>query len=73
MNRNNYAYGAAAKGNSLLNFAVKVNDFFNALADLAPSKHGKFLQGSHHTYNFSRRTKIRKSQFDSYFTLQYNI
>jgi hypothetical protein len=41
-------YGAAAKGNTLLNYAgVKGNDLIKFVVDAAPSKQGKFLPGSH--------------------------
>jgi 2-polyprenyl-3-methyl-5-hydroxy-6-metoxy-1,4-benzoquinol methylase len=42
------AYGAAAKGNTLLNYAgVKGDDLIKFVVDAAPSKIGKFLPGSH--------------------------
>lgn len=40
-------YGAAAKGNTLINFAGIKKDLINFVADKAPSKQGKFLPGSH--------------------------
>jgi SAM-dependent methyltransferase len=40
-------YGAAAKGNTLLNYAGIRGDLLPAVADRAPSKQGKFLPGSH--------------------------
>lgn len=40
-------YGAAAKGNTLLNYAGIRADLLPAVADRAPSKQGKFLPGSH--------------------------
>lgn len=40
-------YGAAAKGNTLLNYAGVKPDLLAAVADLASSKQGKFLPGSH--------------------------
>jgi len=41
-------YGAAAKGNTLLNYAgVKGDDLIEYVVDAAPSKQGKFLPGSH--------------------------
>lgn len=40
-------YGAAAKGNTLLNFAGIKKDLIAATFDAAPSKQGKFLPGSH--------------------------
>ncbi len=41
-------YGAAAKGNTLINYAgVKGNDLITFVVDAAPSKQGKYLPGSH--------------------------
>ena len=40
-------YGAAAKGNTLLNYAGVKPDLLAAVADRAPSKQGKLLPGSH--------------------------
>lgn len=40
-------YGAAAKGNTLLNYAGVRSDLLPAVVDRASSKHGKFLPGSH--------------------------
>lgn len=42
-----FGYGAAAKGNTLLNFAGVQSDLLPVVADRAPSKQGKFLPGSH--------------------------
>lgn len=41
------AYGAAAKGNTLLNYAGIKPDLLAYVCDAAPSKQGKFLPGSH--------------------------
>ncbi len=41
------AYGAAAKGNTLLNFAGIKDDLLPYVVDKAKSKQGKFLPGSH--------------------------
>jgi SAM-dependent methyltransferase len=41
------AYGAAAKGNTLLNYAGVKPDLLSCVCDAAPSKQGKFLPGSH--------------------------
>lgn len=41
------AYGAAAKGNTLLNFAGINSDILSFVVDRNPSKQGKFLPGSH--------------------------
>ena len=41
-------YGAAAKGNTFLNYAgIKGDDLIQFVADAAPSKQGKYLPGSH--------------------------
>ena len=40
------AYGAAAKGNTLLNYAGVKKDLIAYVCDAAPSKQGKFLPGS---------------------------
>lgn len=40
-------YGAAAKGNTLLNYAGVLTDLLPAVADLSPHKVGKFLPGVH--------------------------
>jgi hypothetical protein len=41
-------YGAAAKGNTLMNFAgIKGDDLIKFVVDAAPSKQGKFLPGTH--------------------------
>lgn len=41
------AYGAAAKGNTLLNYAKIGPDLLPYVCDAAPSKQGKYLPGSH--------------------------
>lgn len=41
------AYGAAAKGNTLLNFSGIKSDLISCVYDKAKSKQGKFLPGSH--------------------------
>ena len=41
------AYGAAAKGNTILNFAGIKPDLLPVIYDAAPSKQGKFMPGSH--------------------------
>jgi len=41
------AYGAAAKGNTLLNYAGIRRDLLPYVCDAAPSKQGKFLPGAH--------------------------
>jgi len=41
------AYGAAAKGNTLMNFSGVRPDLLPFVADAAPSKQGKYMPGSH--------------------------
>jgi hypothetical protein len=41
------AYGAAAKGNTLLNFAGIKSDLLSYVCDAAAAKQGKFMPGSH--------------------------
>lgn len=41
------AYGAAAKGNTLLNYCGVKNDLISFVTDANPHKQGKFLPGSH--------------------------
>ena len=41
------AYGAAAKGNTLLNYAGVRPDLLPYVCDAAPSKQGRFMPGSH--------------------------
>lgn len=41
------AYGAAAKGNTLLNYAGLKPDLLPFVCDAAPSKQGRFMPGSH--------------------------
>ncbi|WP_338874450.1 class I SAM-dependent methyltransferase [Spirosoma sp. SC4-14] len=41
------AYGAAAKGNTLLNFCGIKNDFIDYVVDANPAKQNKFLPASH--------------------------
>ncbi|MDE2598235.1 MAG: class I SAM-dependent methyltransferase [Rhodocyclaceae bacterium] len=41
------AYGAAAKGNTLMNFAGIRPDLLPFVVDAAPSKQGKYMPGSH--------------------------
>ena len=41
------AYGAAAKGNTFLNYAGIKADLISMVADVAPLKVGKYMPGSH--------------------------
>jgi hypothetical protein len=41
------AYGAAAKGNTFLNYCATTPDDITAVFDASPAKQGRFLPGSH--------------------------
>jgi len=41
------AYGAAAKGNTLMNYAGLKHDLISFVCDAAPSKQKKFMPGNH--------------------------
>ena len=71
MNKKIYAYGAAAKGNTLLNFAGINNDQISAVADLAPSKQGKFLPGSR--IPIISPEKLKSENPDSILILPWNL
>lgn len=65
------AYGAAAKGNTLLNYAGVKPDLVEFVCDAAQAKQGKFMPGSHipilHPSEMLNRT------FDCVFVLPWNI
>jgi hypothetical protein len=46
-NKKIIAYGAAAKGNTLLNYCGVKNDIIQYVVDASPFKQGKYLPGSH--------------------------
>jgi len=66
------AYGAAAKGNTLLNYTgIKGIDLIQFVVDAAPSKQGKYLPASHiPVYDES---KIRESRPDFIIILPWNL
>ena len=65
-------YGAAAKGNTLLNYAgIKGNDLIKFVVDAAPSKQGKFLPGSHIPVH--SEDKIREHRPDYIIILPWNL
>lgn len=47
LNKRVAAFGAAAKGNTLLNYCGISSDLVDFICDSAPSKQGKFMPGSH--------------------------
>lgn len=65
-------YGAAAKGNTLLNYAgIKGDDLIKFVVDAAPSKQGKFLPGSH--IPVYSEEKIREWRPDYIVILPWNL
>jgi len=65
-------YGAAAKGNTLLNYAgIKGDNLIKFVVDAAPSKKGKYLPGSHiPVYDES---KIKEFKPDFIIILPWNL
>lgn len=64
-------YGAAAKGNTLLNYAGVKPDLLPFVCDAAPSKQGKFLPGSH--IPIFSPTAIADKQPDYVLILPWNL
>ena len=57
-------YGAAAKGNTLLNYCgVKGNELVRFVADLSPHKQGRYLPGSHIPVVAPERIAAEKPDF----------
>ena len=65
------AYGAAAKGNTLLNYAGVKPDLICYVCDAAASKQGKFLPGSHIPIRSPQ--ELRTDVPDSVLILPWNI
>ncbi len=65
------AYGAAAKGNTLLNFAGVKPDLLPYVCDAAPSKQGKFLPGSR--IPIVTEERLRRDRPDYVVLLPWNI
>ncbi|MFA5983875.1 MAG: class I SAM-dependent methyltransferase [Methylococcaceae bacterium] len=65
------AYGAAAKGNTLINYAGIKHDLIDFVCDAAASKQGKFLPGSHIPILSPSEMAIRKP--DIIIILPWNI
>lgn len=65
------AYGAAAKGNTLLNFAGVKPDLLSFVCDAAPSKQNKFMPGSH--IPIHHPDELMKSRPDYVMILPWNI
>ena len=64
-------YGAAAKGNTLLNYAGIRSDLLPAVEDRALSKQGKFLPGSH--IPIISPEQLNDESFDSLLVFPWNL
>ena len=65
------AYGAAAKGNTLLNYCGIKKDLVAFVVDASPHKQGKYLPGSH--IPVVKEEEIRKVKPDYVLILPWNI
>ena len=65
------AYGAAAKGNTLLNYAGINSDLLPYVCDAAPSKQGKYMPGSH--IPILPPSKLREDKPDIILILPWNL
>jgi hypothetical protein len=65
------AYGAAAKGNTLLNYAGVKPDLIGFVCDAAKAKQGKFMPGSH--IPILHPNEMFSRQFDYILILPWNI
>lgn len=70
-NKKVVAYGAAAKGNTLLNYAGVKNDLIEFVVDKSPYKRGKYLPASH--IQIVNEEKIIESKPDYILILPWNI
>jgi hypothetical protein len=65
------AYGAAAKGNTLLNYAGVKADLIPYVCDAASAKQGKFLPGSH--IPISSPDRLASDSLDYILVLPWNL
>jgi SAM-dependent methyltransferase len=65
------AYGAAAKGNTILNYGGVKPDLLSCVFDAAPSKQGKYMPGSH--VPIHPAAALEHMQFDYLLILPWNI
>ncbi len=70
-NKKVVAYGAAAKGNTLLNYCGIKKDLIRFVVDKSPEKQGKFLPGSH--IPIVKESEIKKFKPDYILILPWNI
>jgi len=64
-------YGAAAKGNTLLNYSGVGRDFLDYVVDRSPHKQGKFLPGTH--LSIYAPEKVEETRPDYLLILPWNI
>jgi C-methyltransferase C-terminal domain len=65
------AYGAAAKGNTLLNAAAVTSELIDYVVDRSPYKEGKYLPGSH--LPIFDPDHVRREQPDYLLVLPWNL
>ena len=65
------AYGAAAKGNTLLNYCGLRGDFIDYVVDLNPHKQGRYLPGTH--IPILHPDRIRETRPDYLLVLPWNL
>ena len=65
------AYGAAAKGNTLLNYCGVKKDLIKFVVDASPHKQGKYLPGSH--IHVVAEEEIKQTKPDYVLILPWNI
>ena len=65
------AYGAAAKGNTLLNYCGIRTDFIDYTVDRSPHKQGRFLPGTH--IPIYRPDKVKETTPDYLLILPWNL
>jgi 2-polyprenyl-3-methyl-5-hydroxy-6-metoxy-1,4-benzoquinol methylase len=65
------AYGAAAKGNTLLNYCGIKNDLIDFCVDASPHKQGKFMPGSH--IPIVESSELKKQRPDYVVIFPWNI
>lgn len=70
-NKKVVAYGAAAKGNTLLNYAGIKNDLIEFVVDKSPYKQGKYLPASH--ISIVEENKIQQLKPEYILILPWNI
>lgn len=69
--KNVVAYGAAAKGNTLLNYAGVKPDLLSMVCDAALAKQGKFMPGSH--IPIVKPDRLRETKPDIVLVLPWNL